>query len=136
MAQGDSRDPAASEPGDPRHERSGRDVEEGIGRAEEGSEVEGRHTLEESGAPGESRVEQMTEVEEPTQGRVDRGEGQPATTPPSRARPDEIGAGGAQRIEGPRISDRVAAGEPVPDGPPFDRERERPDAEDSSNARE
>ena len=131
MAQGDSRDPAASEPGDPRHERSGRDVEDAIARAEEGTEVEGRHTLEESGAPGESRVEQMTEVEEPTEGRVDRGEAQPP-----RARPDEIGAGGAQRIEGPRISDRVAAGESVPDGPPFDGERGRPDEQDSSNASE
>jgi hypothetical protein len=129
MAQGDPRDPAASEPGGPRHERSGRDIEDAMARAEEGTEVEGRHTLEETGPPGESRVEQMREVEEPTEGRVDQGEAQPP-----RPRPDEIGAGGAQRIEGPRISDRVAAGEPVPDGPPFDGERERPKEQNASDA--
>lgn len=38
--------------------------------------------------------------------------------------PTEIGSGGAQRIVGARISDRVPAGEPVPDGLSFDENTE------------
>jgi hypothetical protein len=100
------------------HDRSGRDVEESILRAEEGTRDQGRHTLDESASePGESRIERTAEVEEITEGRG--GAQEPARGPG----PQDVGSGGAQRIVGARISDRVSAGEPVPDGPPFEDER-------------
>ena len=78
--------------------RSGTDVNEAIEKAEANSQVE----------------------EGATEGRRDGGEGEPTTAPDPGPSPADIGSGGAQRIEGGRISDRVAAGEPVPEGPPFE----------------
>ena len=104
------RDPSAA------HERSGRDIEEGIARAEEGTDVQGTHTLEGSGPSGDSRVERMADVEETTEGRVEHNEGDPASPLEPGPSPTDVGSGGAQRVEGARISDRVAGSEPVPDG--------------------
>jgi hypothetical protein len=102
------------------HGRSGRDIEEGIARAEQGSPVEGEHDLEGSGPSGASRGERIVDVPETTEGRVERNEGEPAEPLEPGLDPSEAGSGGAQRIVGARISDRVAGSEPVPDGPPFD----------------
>ena len=113
------RDPSAA------HDRSGRDVEEGIARAEEGTEVQGEHTLENSGPSGASRVERMAGVEETTEGRVEKDDGERAAPLEPGPSPADVGSGGAQRVEGARISDRVAGSEPVPDGPPFDEESQR-----------
>jgi hypothetical protein len=113
------RDPSAA------HERSGRDIEEGIARAEEGTDEQGTHTLAGSGPSGDSRVERMADVEETTEGRVERDEGDPAAPLEPGPSPADVGSGGAQRVEGARISDRVAGSEPVPDGPPFDEETKR-----------
>ncbi len=104
---------------------SGRDVEEGIARAERGTTAQGDHTLDESGPPGASRAERIVDVEETTEGRIERDPaalGEPPSPGPS---PRDIGSGGAQRVEGARISDRVAGSEPVPDGPPFEDEVDR-----------
>ena len=89
--------------------RSGTDVNEAIEKAEANSQVEETHA-----ASGASHEEGATE------GRRDGGEGEPTTAPDPGPSPADIGSGGAQRIEGGRISDRVAAGEPVPEGPPFE----------------
>jgi hypothetical protein len=102
------------------HERSGKHVEESIARAEEGTEVQGTHTLEESGPSGDSRVERIADVEETTGGRVEREEGADPDPLEPGPGPTDVGSGGAQKVEGARISDRVAGSEPVPNGPPFD----------------
>jgi hypothetical protein len=112
-----SHDPSAD------HERSGRDVEEGIARAEQGSPVEGEHDLEGNGPSGDSRVERMADVEETTEGRIERNPGEPADPLEPGPGPADVGSGGAQRIVGARIPDRVAGDEPVPDGPPFEEQR-------------
>ena len=111
--------------GAPENERSGETVAEAVASAEAGSQVDGEHTPSaERGAsePGDSRLEQLTRVEQ--RNVSDPGH---ATRPgiveedlPTGPSPADIGSGGAQRIEGARISDRVSAGEDVPDGPPFD----------------
>jgi hypothetical protein len=111
--------------GSPVPERSGPTIDAAIRTAEDDSQAEDDHTLDKvADDVGESRVEGMTEqpVTEP------RTEGAPGTSsgaPEPGPSPADIGSGGAQRIEGARISDRVAAGEPVPDGPPFDTEEQR-----------
>src|SRR5665647_2787005 len=115
-------DPGSSTPSEslrsPDHDRSGSTV------AEAGSQVEGDLTPPGREASGESRAERMVDVEGVTNGRVD-GNPDEATTPPKPGpSPAETGSGGAQRIVGARISDRVAAGEAVPDGPPFDTDSE------------
>jgi len=87
-----------SEPHDPLSDtapdeaRSGAHVAEAIEIAERGSAAEGAH---------------------------DGGEDSRAV---ERAGPDpsEAGSGGAQSVVGARTSDRLAAGEPKPAGPPFD----------------
>lgn len=108
--------------GSPDHDRGGSDIDEAVAESEDGSQVEGVHKPAEPGAaPGDSRLEQMTEVEGLTAGGNVHGDPDEATAllEPGPS-PAEIGSGGAQRIVGARISDRVAAGQPVPDGPPFD----------------
>jgi hypothetical protein len=75
----------------------------------------------------------MVDVEGVTEGRVDGDPDEPSTPPKPGPSPAQIGSGGAQRQVGARISDRVAAGEPVPDGPPFDTDSEG-DTQDSSGA--
>jgi len=111
--------------GSPVPERSGPTVDDAIRTAEEGSQVEDDHTLDDiADDVGESRVERM--ADQPVT--LPRTEGAPGTSsgaPEPGPSPADIGSGGAQRIEGARISDRVAAGEPVPDGPPFGEDEER-----------
>jgi hypothetical protein len=106
-------------------ERSGPDVDAAIRTAEEGSQVEDEHTLDDAADDvGESRVEHM--VDEPvTEPRVQGEPGTASGAPEPGPSPADIGSGGAQRVEGARIPDRVAGGEPVPDGPPFDTEEPR-----------
>jgi hypothetical protein len=120
--------------GSPEPERSGSTVDEAVAKAEEGSQVEGVHTPSGQEESGESRVEQMVDVEGVTEGRVDGSPGAPATPPEPGPSPAEVGSGGAQRVVGSRVSDRVAAGEPAPDGPPFDTDSERDDTQGSSGA--
>jgi hypothetical protein len=123
MDSNDSKDPADT--GDagvltsPAHERSGTTVDEAVATAEDGSQVEGVHTPSGQAESGESRVEQMPNVQGVTGPRVDGTHGDEPPPEPGPS-PDEVGSGGAQRIVGARISDRVAAGQEVPDGPPFD----------------
>ena len=114
------------EPGDraglgaPEHRRSGATVDEAVENAEAGSQVEGEHTPSGQAASGESRAERMADVERKSTNQAEPGEIQEERAPvPAGASPADIGSGGAQRIEGARVSDRVAAGEPAPDGPPF-----------------
>ena len=107
--------------GSPDESRGGPDVESAVANAESGSRAEGDHTPARPGEEGNSRLEQMREVDTSS----DRDDYDPDATPTAQRPgplPADIGSGGAQRIEGARISDRVAAGEPVSDGPPFDPE--------------
>ena len=111
---------------DPAPERSGANVDEAVATAERGSQVEGVHTPSGDEKSGESRIEHM--VDEPvTEPRVEGSPGTAEHHPGPGPGPDDIGSGGAQRIVGARISDRISAGEPVPDGPPFDGDSERDD---------
>ena len=106
--------------GSPDETLGGPDVDAAVANAESGSQVEGVHTPSGHAESGDSRLEQMREVDT-TADRDDRNPdaagARPAKPGPS---PADIGSGGAQRVEGARISDRVAGGERAPDGPPFD----------------
>jgi hypothetical protein len=110
---------------------SGAPVDEAVAKAETGSQVDGVHMPPGPGDTGDSRREQIRDfgaAHEPT---MDRNPGEPAVEP--GLSPTETGSGGAQNIAGARISDRVAAGQPVPDEPPFDIDPEG-DTRDSSGA--
>jgi len=111
-------DPEEPPLGSPDPSRGGPDIDAAVQNAESGSQTEGVHR---PGAPGEqvgdSRLEGMREVDtSESTGEPDPDE---AGTPEGPL-PGEVGAGGAQRIVGARISDRVAGGTDRPDGPPFD----------------
>ncbi len=108
----------ADQPGtlhSPEPSRGGPDIDAAVQNAEAGSLTEGVHH---PAAPGEtsadSRLEQMREVDT-----TSTPEGHHAGDVPTGPLPDEIGSGGAQRIAGARVSDRVAGGAEPPDGPPF-----------------
>jgi hypothetical protein len=111
-------DPEDRTLGSPDPSRGGPDIDAAVQNAESGSQAEGVHRP----APpdeqvGDSRLERMREVDTS----ASTGEtGQGAADPPEGPLPGEVGAGGAQRIVGARISDRVAGGADRPDGPPFD----------------
>jgi hypothetical protein len=128
-------DAGASKPSDslgsPEPERSGSTVDEAVAKAEAGSQVEGVHTPSGQEESGDSRVEHMADVEGVTDGRVDGDPDETGASPKPGPSPADVGSGGAQRIVGARISDRVAGGEPVPDGPPFDTDSEGSSTEDS-----
>lgn len=117
---------SSDSPGSPEHERSGPTIDEAVAKADSGSQAEGVHIPSGEAASGESRAEQMPDVDGLTEdGRVE-GDPDEAGTPPEPApSPTEIGSGGAQRSTGARVSDRISAGEPVPDGPPFETDAER-----------
>jgi hypothetical protein len=106
--------------GSPDHDRSGETVDEAVETAEQDSQVEGVHTPSGEAKPGESRAEQMPEVQGVGEPRVDGDPSQHGASGPAGPGPDNIGSGGAQRLEGARISDRAAASEALPDGPTFD----------------
>jgi hypothetical protein len=57
--------------GSPDETRGGPNIEEAIANSEEGSDVEGVHTLPGTDENHDSRVEQMPEVDGVTEGRVD-----------------------------------------------------------------
>ncbi|MGI9093295.1 MAG: hypothetical protein ACR2FF_07625 [Mycobacteriales bacterium] len=105
--------------GAPDPSRGGPTVDDAVANAESGSQAEGVHTPSGQAEPGDSRLEQMTEVAGTDDGRVDGDADGSADPVPPGPSPDEVGSGGAQRAVGARISDRTAAGEPAPDGPPF-----------------
>ena len=113
----DPQDPA-TEDTSADHSRSGADVGEAIGVAERGSAVEGQHDRGHEERPDVSPVERAAGDPEMTEGQVVLGDGDggPAT---AGTDPREAGSGGAQSQPGARVSDRAAAGEPLPDGPPF-----------------
>lgn len=102
----------------PEPSRGGRDIDAAVQNAEAGSRTDDVHH---PAGPGDtsadSRLEKMREVD--TTPTPDGAGGGDVPTGPL---PDGIGSGGAQRILGARISDRVAGGAEPPDGPPFHRE--------------
>jgi hypothetical protein len=116
----DPPDPATGEDGAPVDARSGADIAEAIEVAERGSSVQAVHDRGTEDRSGEAPVEQVRGDVEMTEGEVVLGEGQ-ASEPEAGLDPRAAaGSGGAQSQPGARISDRVAAGEPEPAGPPFD----------------
>jgi hypothetical protein len=97
------------------HTRSGADVAEAVRVAEQGTGIEEAHGL--PGRSGSAPVEQAAgdpAMTGATDAPADAGS-TPGNPDPARA-----GSGGAQSIVGARASDRVAAGEPLPDSPPYD----------------
>jgi hypothetical protein len=104
--------PPADGPAD--HSRSGADVAEAVRVAEQGTGVEEVHTP--PAQPGSAPVEHAAgdPAMTGTEGAADDA---PAAGNPD---PAQAGSGGAQSIVGARASDRVAAGEPLPDSPPYD----------------
>jgi hypothetical protein len=110
--------------GNPVHERSGPTVDAAVETAEEGSQVDGVHTPSGQEESGESRAERMADVPGLTEPPAEPTPVGSTPAPEPGPSPSEIGSGGAQRIVGARISDRVSAGEPVPDGLPFDSDTE------------
>jgi hypothetical protein len=102
----------------------GPDIDAAVQNAESGTLTEGVHR---PAAPGEgseeSRLEQMRQVDTSAGSDDPDPEAGPADVPTGPL-PDETGSGGAQRIVGARISDRVAGGAPRPDGPPFGTDEE------------
>ena len=94
-------------------------LDDAVATAEKGTQVDGVHPPSGDEKSGESRIEHMGD-EPVTEPRVEGTPGTAEHPPKAGPGPDDIGSGGAQRIVGARISDRIAAGEDVPDGPPFD----------------
>jgi hypothetical protein len=113
----------ASDPGQPQalgspdDDRGGVDVNEVVAKAERGSQVQATHQASGASHDEAARIEEIQDAEGATEGRVDGNPGESTATPHPGPLPEDIGSGGAQRIEGARISDRVAGGESVPDGP-------------------
>jgi hypothetical protein len=102
----------ADDPAD--HARSGADVAEAVRVAEQGTGVGEVHTP--PGRPGSAPVEQAAGDPAMT------GSSQPADDDaPAAGNPDpaQAGSGGAQSIVGARASDRVAAGEDLPESPAY-----------------
>lgn len=117
----DPSNPATGEDGAPVDSRSGADIAEAIDVAERGSSVQELHDRGTEDKSGAAPVEHVRGDPDMTEGEVVLGEGQP--TDPRHAGLDPrtaAGSGGAQSQPGARISDRVAGGEPEPEGPPFD----------------
>jgi len=117
-ASGSDRRPPDSQ-GSTDDDSGGSTVDEAISKAESGSQVDGVHTPPDPGDTGDARREEIGTVDGATEGRYDRNPGEPAPPAEPGLSPTETGSGGAQNIEGARISDRVAAGQPLPDEAPF-----------------
>jgi hypothetical protein len=130
---GESEEVSGSEPmGFPDHDRSGLTIDESIAKAEDGSQVSEPHTQSVTTVSEDSRLEEIHDAGRNKQSSVEGDSGQSTTTPEQGPGPTDIGSGGAQHVVGARISDRVSAGQPVPDGPPFDTDVVRdPDAADT-----
>lgn len=97
------------------HERSGDDVVEGVETAADGTRHEGVQRAPEAATPRTSPVEQTGGDPAMTQGQLVDGPGGPAEDPvdvPGPPVPEVPVSGGAQNVEGARISDRVSAADP------------------------
>ena len=92
------------------HSRSGDDVAEAIGVAEEGSSVQEVHDRGTENESGQAPVEQTAGDPEMTEGQVVLGEGRPGRHRAHDLDPEAGSGGAAQSHPGARISDRVAAG--------------------------
>jgi hypothetical protein len=112
-------EPPAGPLGTPDPSRGGPDIQAAVENAESDSLADGAHSPAQPGEAGDSRLEQMRDVDV-SSGRDDAWPGTGSPDSAAGPMPGEIGSGGAQRIVGARISDRVAGGAPPPDGPPFD----------------
>ena len=99
------------------HSRSGDDVAEAIGVAEEGSSVQEVHDRGTENESGQAPVEQTAGDPEMTEGQVVLGEGRPGRHRAHDLDPEAGSGGAAQSHPGARISDRVAAGETPPPDP-------------------
>jgi hypothetical protein len=110
---------APSDLGHPDHTRGGSTISDSIDKAEEGSQVAETHA---EPVTTESEEARLTEIHDDERGtsRVEGDPDEPTSPPEPGLDPADVGPGGAQHVIGSRISDRVAAGQPVPDGPPFD----------------
>lgn len=92
--------------GSPEPGRGHETIDEAVASAEEDSQVEGEHTPSGRAASGDSRLEQLPEVEGTDGPRVDGdpdGSGDPAP------KVEDGVSGAAQRVVGARASDRAAA---------------------------
>ncbi len=120
MAEDESSAQTPAKPmGFPDHDRSAPTVDAAVAKAEAGSQADGVHNRSE--VPDEdARVAEIEGVDGATDGTVERNSGTSATTAQPGLRPTKTGSGGAQNIAGARVSDRVAGGQPGPDGPPFE----------------
>lgn len=112
----------AGAPGDlghPDHSRSGPTISDSIDKAEGGSQVAQTHT---ESVTTESEDDRITEIHDAERdaSRTEGNRAETASPPEPGLDPADVGPGGAQHVIGSRVSDRVAAGQPVPDGPPFD----------------
>ncbi|MEP6816337.1 MAG: hypothetical protein ABI873_12380 [Marmoricola sp.] len=91
-----------------------------MAKSEKDSQAEGVHRVPGEVPPGESRGEQLRDVEGMDDGGdVDGDTNATTSSADSGPTPTEVGSGGAQRVFGARISDRLSAGEDLPEGPPF-----------------
>lgn len=98
------------------HARSGADVAEAVRVAEQGTAVEEVHSPPQQ--PGTAPVEQAAGDPAMTGAGGGSDDDSPAT--PGNPDPSRAGSGGAQSIVGARASDRVAAGEDLPESPAYD----------------
>ena len=112
--------PAPGEDGAPVDARSGADIAEAIDVAERGSAVRELHDRGTEDKSGAAPVEHVRGDHDMTTGEVVTAEGQPTQPPSAGPDPRVAGSGGAQSQPGARMSDRESAGEPLPEGPPFD----------------
>jgi len=99
------------------HSRSGDDIAEAIGVAEEGSSVQEVHDQGTGNTSGAAPVEQTAGDPEMTEGQVVLGEGEPGRHRPIGLDPEAGSSGAAQSAPGARVSDRAAAGEDPPPDP-------------------
>ena len=97
--------------------RSGEDVAEAIGVAEQGSSVQEVHDRGTENTSGEAPVEQTAGDPEMTEGQVVLGEGEPGRHRSIGLDPEAGSSGAAQSQPGARVSDRAAAGETPPPDP-------------------
>ena len=110
---------APADLGHPDHTRSGPTISDSIEKAEMGSQVAETHTEPVTTESEDARITEIQDAERDAS-RVEGNPDEPTSPPEPGLDPADVGAGGAQHVIGSRISDRVAAGQPVPDGPPFD----------------
>ena len=97
------------------HDRSGADVAEAVRVAEQGTGIVEVHTLPDE--PGSAPVEQAAGAPAMT-GSQDAA-ADDAAAAGGNPDPAQAGSGGAQSIVGARASDRVAAGEDLPESPAY-----------------